>query len=327
MPANLAPLLNLAGTIYSASKGKKAQQQGQQYLTQNLDWVKNLMPKQWQVATPVGNMNITPGGVSTNFTSPFRQGLMNTGGMFDNAYWNAGQLLGGGHALYDAANQYQPYEQQQAALGGDWRGLRDRVAPGYSQIRDVRRTALGDARTQGLGNLRNTLAQRRMAGSSFGNQALSGLEADYGRAMADSDAKTFLEEMDATQRIYAGEAAQATAAAQMLANRLATQSGALDSMGKAVGYQGELARGKSQAATAGLDADLRFLSESMGGMRNMMDFIANMSQIITGNSTALGELATASASGWGGLAGQLLPNILPKQNPYTGGWTNPWSTS
>jgi hypothetical protein len=113
----------------------------------------------------------------------------------------------------------------------------------------------------------------------------------------------------------------------MLANRLATQSSGLDAMGKAVGYQGELARGKSQAASAGLDADLQFLSESMGGMRNMMDFIANMSQIITGNSTALGELATSSASGWGGLAGQLLPNILPKQNPYTGGWTNPWSTS
>ncbi len=325
MPANLGPLLNLAGTVYSASKGKKAQKQGQQYLTQNLDWVKNLMPKQWQVATPVGNMNITPGGVSTNFTSPFRQSLMSVPGMFDNIYWNAGQLLGGGQALYDAANQYLPYEQQQAALGGDWRALRDKVAPGYSQLRDVRRTALGDARTQGLGNLRNTLAQRRMAGSSFGNQAMSGLEADYGRAMADSDAKTFLEEMDATQRIYAGEAAQATAAAQMLANRLATQSSGLDAMGNAIGLQTGAAQGKGQAATAGLDADLRFLAESMGGMRNMMDFIANMSQIITGNSTALGELATSSASGWGSLTGQLLPNILPKQNPYTGGWTNPWS--
>ena len=291
------PLISAGLSLLSGMKGNKAQKQGASALNQNMDYIKGMIPQQWTMGSNVGGVSMTPGGqMASNFSSPFRKGLLDSQNMYNNVFWNA--------------NRYAPYEAQQAALGTDWNALRDKVAPGYSQIRDVRRTALDDAETQATGNLRSALQNRNVAGSSFANQDLSSLAANFGRARADSEAKTFLEELDATQKIYTGEANQAVQAANMLANRLASQLQALE--------------GAGAAQQVGLTGDLKHLSELMGGQRGMMNFIANMANVISGNASELAQLKTSAASGWGSLLGQTLPNIMPQYNSWTGSYSNPW---
>ena len=301
----------------SAMKGNKAQKQGATALNENRDFVKGLIPKQWTMGSNVGGVSMTPDGrMVSNFDSPFRKGLMGTESMFDQAFWGS-QGLNPYQSIYgnlgNQANRFAPYEAQQASLGTDWNALRGKVAPGYSQIRDVRRTALGDAETQATGNLRSSLQNRNLAGSSFANQDLSRVAADFGRARADSDAKTFLEELDATQKIYTAEANQAVHAANMLANRIATQLKAADAGRGTVKDRLEAqrlaAQGRGAVQQIGLTGDLKHLSELMGGQRGMMNFIANMANVISGNASELAQLKTSSASGWGSLLGQTLPSL------------------
>ena len=329
------PLISAGLSLLSGMKGSKAQRQGASALNQNTDYLKGMIPNQWTMGSNVGGVSMTPDGrIASNFDSPFRRGLMGTQSMYDQAFWGS-QGFNPYQAIYsnlgNQANRFAPYEAQQASLGTDWNALRDKVAPGYSQIRDVRRTALDDAETQATGNLRSALQQRNVAGSSFANQDLSGLAANFGRARADSEAKTFLEELDATQKIYTGEANQALQAANMLANRIATQLKAADAGRGTVKDRLEAqrlaAQGRGAVQHIGLTGDLRHLAELMGGQRGMMNFIANMANVISGNASELAQLKTSAASGWGSLLGQTLPNIMPQYNSWTGSYSNPWKTS
>lgn len=76
--------------------------------------------------------------------------------------------------------------------------LREQVAPGFGRLTDSRVQAVQDARRKAIGNLRDNLSRRRVLGSSFGADALSRAEAEFGKAEGDVRAQSFLEELDAT---------------------------------------------------------------------------------------------------------------------------------
>ena len=284
-------MIPAAVSSLSALKGMSAEKRGQKALAQNMDWAKNLIPEQWVASTPVGGFGMTPDGRVINaFQSPFRDSLAS--------------MIPGYNQLFWQGEQFNPFQQQLTGLGADLAGLRDKVAPGYSQLRDVRRSALSDAHAQRMGNLRNTINQRRLTGSSFGNQAESIAEADYARAREEADAKTFLEEFAATTGLINQEAEMAGRAMNALLARLTQQAGAL--------------QGAGQIGQIGLQGDLEIMNQTLGGLARTQQFLSNMANIISGNAIAQGEMASQSAQGWGTLAGQFGSQIFPKKNPYLG---------
>ncbi len=91
---------------------------------------------------------------------------------------------------------------------GDTDALRETLTPGFSDLREASTRAIGNARNKAIGNLRQTLTQRRVSGSSFGEQALASVERDFAEAESAAQAQSFLAELDANMQVLAFETAQ-----------------------------------------------------------------------------------------------------------------------
>lgn len=83
--------------------------------------------------------------------------------------------------------------------------LRARVAPGFSDLRTSRLQEIEDARKNAIGNLRENMARRRVQGSSFGQDALTRAELEFGRAKEKTQAESLLQELDATNQLIQQE--------------------------------------------------------------------------------------------------------------------------
>lgn len=83
--------------------------------------------------------------------------------------------------------------------------LRQEVRPGFSALRDAQLSAFNNTRTRTVGDLRDQLARRRVLGSSFANDTLSRAESEFAVQEADIRARTFLQELDATQQLITQE--------------------------------------------------------------------------------------------------------------------------
>lgn len=122
-------------------------------------------------------------------------------------------FAGGGLTGSFANNTYSvsPTGDRSAAVGGvantfgqqaqDIGNLRQQFAPGFSALRQAQMTALNNNRTQGLGNLRDNLAQRRVLGSSFAQNSLATADQEYQQQIAQTMAQTFLTELSAQQQL------------------------------------------------------------------------------------------------------------------------------
>lgn len=103
-------------------------------------------------------------------------------------------------------------------------GLRGRVAPGFSDLRTSRLAQIENARQNAIGNLRENLARRRVQGSSFGQDALTRAELEFGKAKEQTAAESFLQELDATNQLIQQEFAARRGAFQTGLNDLNLQA-------------------------------------------------------------------------------------------------------
>lgn len=85
------------------------------------------------------------------------------------------------------------------------RGLRDRVAPGLSDLRRVRLQEIEDSRRGAISNLRDNLARRRVLGSSFAADAEARTEIEFARDRERVAAESFLQEIDLTNQFISQE--------------------------------------------------------------------------------------------------------------------------
>ena len=86
-------------------------------------------------------------------------------------------------------------------LAGELGGQRGLVAPGVSALRQQRLSEIENARASAVGNLRENLARRRVLGSSFGQDALSRAEAEFGGQRERVAAESFLQEFELTNQL------------------------------------------------------------------------------------------------------------------------------
>lgn len=86
------------------------------------------------------------------------------------------------------------------AVGG-FNALLGQVNPGFGKLTDARVGAITNARERTTSDLRDSLARRRIAGSSFANDSIARTEAEFGQAEATARAESFLEELDTTAKL------------------------------------------------------------------------------------------------------------------------------
>lgn len=86
-------------------------------------------------------------------------------------------------------------------LANELSGQRARVVPGMSELRAQRLGEIENARTAAIGNLRENLARRRVLGSSFGQDALTRAESEFGKQRDRVATESFLQEFDLTNQL------------------------------------------------------------------------------------------------------------------------------
>jgi hypothetical protein len=159
--------------------------------------------------------------------------------------------------------------------------LRQQVVPGFSALRDARLGEIESARLSSIGNLRENLARRRVLGSSFGADAMSRAEAEFGQQKSRAAAETFLQELEATTNLLNQE---------FTARRGQFQTG-LDELN----LEANLAAGLAGKAT---------------------DVLAKNAQIESQMLMEQNKLASSEASGFGKMIGTIGSIALA---PMTGG--------
>jgi len=90
---------------------------------------------------------------------------------------------------------------------GELGALKSQLRPGFGALTESAVSNLENRRRRAIGNLRENLARRRVAGSSFGQDTLARAEAEFAKQEADIRAQTKLQEIDATNKLILQEGA------------------------------------------------------------------------------------------------------------------------
>jgi len=111
--------------------------------------------------------------------------------------------------------------------------LRSQVRPGFGRLTDAARSTLGSARSRAIGDLRETLARRRLSGSSFAADTLARAEAEFAQAENELVQRSFLQELDLSTRLLERESANDQARLQTAINEMNLQAGLGESLSQA----------------------------------------------------------------------------------------------
>lgn len=191
-------------------------------------------------------------------------------------YKPGGFFSGGLSATYGAGGNYRVSEspelkseigQLQSTFGQeakDLATLRGTVAPGYSLFR---KAGLADIAQQGqanISNLRDTLAQRRILGSSFANSSLSQAQADIEKERTDFIAQSYLQELSASNQLIQEQYQAATQQYKV----------GIDQMNFEAGIAADLTKSANQTmasvATAQAQLDAQNAAANAAGMGKMI---------------------------------------------------------
>ncbi|KKL57869.1 hypothetical protein LCGC14_2231090 [marine sediment metagenome] len=145
----------------------------------------------------------------------------------------------------EALGDIRSLSQEQA---GAFRGLRDRVKPGFGELTRTRIDAIRNAGKRTIGNLREELGKRRVLGSTFASREIASTEAEFGRIEEQSRAESFLQELALTGELIKEEFSSSI-------------SGVLEIL-KQLNFETAIGAGLSQSASAQLNANLIAQSEA-----------------------------------------------------------------
>lgn len=90
---------------------------------------------------------------------------------------------------------------------GDLAGLQEQVTPGFGRLTESLVQSNRDAEARERGNLRESLRERRVFGSSFANAAESSLALDFAREEERIRAESFVAELDLSRQLINDQAA------------------------------------------------------------------------------------------------------------------------
>ena len=180
-------------------------------------------------------------------------------------------------------------------LMGDIDTLRGTLTPGYSQLREAASREVSNARTRGIGNLRENLARRRVLGSSFGEDALARAEAEFGDLAARTQTQSFLAELEANLKVSAFEFEQINTALQREFQEIGLAAGFTTNIGQIVSQAQQTAQ--------------QMAAQEAAGRGQLLGSLAGLGVAATGFGGTFGT---------GGVFGKPLPSPTVPKAPYGG---------
>jgi hypothetical protein len=187
--------------------------------------------------------------------------------------------------------------------------LKSQFQAGASADRKARMAAAQAAEQSGLSNLKESLAQRRVLGSSFANAQQTQAQSEYGNMMSQQAAQSWLDELNANNQILQSEAQGFTAAnnrALLDLNAFKTASGLAGTVsGQAM--QAGIDQGTTQATL-----NEQAQQAQLNATAQVLDSLNNLS---AQNAAIQAKLDIANSSGAGNFFGTafdiLLKHYLP----------------
>jgi len=136
------------------------------------------------------------------------------------------------------------------ARAAEFRGQRERVRPGFGELTRTRVEAIRQAGLRTVGNLREELSKRRVAGSSFGQGQIASEEARFGRLEEQTRAESFLQELALTTQLIQKEFDSTIAGLATVLSQLNIETALAADLSKAGGEQRLSALGATGSASA-----------------------------------------------------------------------------
>ena len=102
----------------------------------------------------------------------------------------------------------------------EFRGLRDRVTPGFGDVTKARVDSIRRAGRRAVGDLTEELSQRRVAGSSFAVDRVAGVESEFAQLEERARAEGALQELGVTIDLVNEETAAAVEGASEILRNL-----------------------------------------------------------------------------------------------------------
>lgn len=133
------------------------------------------------------------------FKGPGLSGAYVPGSKGESGYFNLTRSSGMQTALGDILSRTNK-------LGADYGSLLPRVAPGVSELRASRLQGIENRRRAAIGNLRDNLSRRRLAGSSFASDALTRADITYEQEADRIRAESSIQELALTQDLLQKQA-------------------------------------------------------------------------------------------------------------------------
>jgi len=187
-----------------------------------------------------------------SFTSP---GLSGT---FDNNRFTLRRGGEAGAALGDI-------RRLSAEQAGEFRGLRDRVKPGFGELTRTRIDAIRSAGKRTIGNLREELGKRRVLGSTFASREIASEEARFGQIEEQSRAESFLQELALTGELIREEFSSALGGIETILNQLNLESSIAAQLSQSAGSQiAGLLPAREEAARARREGNAELFTELVG---------------------------------------------------------------
>lgn len=167
--------------------------------------------------------------------------------------------------------------------------LRARFKPGFSEVRAARLGATTAARQRGLSNLRDSLSQRRVQGSSFARAEEIQGENQFAQLEAEQQAQSFLEEVAINSELLKVEL-------QGFNSLLARADQDLRAFATAAGVATNFSNIDAEAQASNLAATVAII-QSLNGLASNAARI--QTQLDIANAEGFGEFAGSLAEGFG----------------------------
>lgn len=161
----------------------------------------------------------------------------------------------------------------------DVRGLESRVRPGFGLLSQSIRESFGASRRRALGNARDQFARRRIQGSSFAQDTLARIEAEFAEREAASLAEANLAEIELTNDLMQRRTQMDVARAEVFLNELNLQA----QLGANFATQVTQTLGSLQTTKSNLLADIAASRSEAGGQMATELFSAGASALSGGS--------------------------------------------
>ncbi len=185
------------------------------------------------------------------------------------------------NAVTGVANTY-------GGLADQTLGLRNQVTPGYNDLLTSQLGSIDNSARSAVGNLKQNLQSRRILGSSFGQDTLTRANAEFSKQRSDTIASTFLQSLDANNKLLQQEYQARTQQAQTGLNELNLEANVANGL---IGSTNQILAQNAQT-NAKLQAD-----SQAGAGKFLGGILGNVGQSIFGPT--LGGIGKTIASGLG----------------------------